>query len=213
MAWANFWLAASTAAFPVNRNQTSPRTNTTANQKQDKPRTDWLAWSLQMALGFLVGFGASFPIARILFRSGFISFDQMFLAMVGGALCCGAFASYYGDRAWMRPSIFEVSGAPRTEQARKWSIITSLLGGSLIFVPIGMHLIATGWPSSRPSSGGFRFFTLLLAAVPGFLLFHALRTGTGFWKFGILDREETPLFFWIYVAVMALGVFCLLFGR
>jgi hypothetical protein len=197
----------------VNRDQTSYRVNTGANQEQDKPRTDWLAWSLQLALGSVVGFGASLPVARLLFRSGFISFDQMFLVMVGGASGCGAFASYYGDRAWMRPSIFDSPTPPRTEPARRWSVITGSLGCSLVFVPIGMHLFTVGWPSGGSSSSGFRFFTLLLAAVPGFLLFHALRTGTGFWRFGTLDRDETPLLFWIYVSVMALGVFCLLFGR
>ena len=197
----------------MNREQRSPGVNTAANQEHYKPRTDWLAWSLQLALGFVVGFGASFPIARLLFRSGFISFDQMFLAMVGGAFCCGAFASYYGDRAWMRPSVFDSPGPPRTEAARKWSTIIGCLGGLLVFVPIGMNLVAGGGPSAGSSPGRFSVFTLLLAAVPGFLLFHALRTGTGFWRFGTLDREETPLFFWIYVSVMAIGVFCLLFGR
>jgi hypothetical protein len=186
---------------------------TTPNEMPNKPPTDWLAWSLQMALGFVVGFGASFPIARLLFRFGLISFDQMFLAMVGGAICCGAFASYYGDRAWIKPSFFDSPEPPRTEQGRKWSIMTGILGGSLVFISIGMHLITAGGPSGRPSSGGFSFFTLLLAAIPAFLLFHALRTGTGFWRFGTLDREETPLLFWIYVAAMALGVFCFLFGR
>lgn len=202
-----------TTAFPVNRDRTSFRANTAANQEQNKTRTDWFAWSLQLALGFIVGFGASFSVARLLARSGFISLDQMFLVMVGGGFCCGAFASYYGNRAWMRPSIFDSPEPPRTEPARKWSTITGLLGGSLVFVPIAIHLITVGWPSDGSSSRGFSFFTLLVAAVPGFLLFHALRTGTGFWRFGTLDREETPLLFWIYVSVMALGVFCLLLGR
>jgi hypothetical protein len=199
-------------AFLVKQDQPSHRVNRTAEQKQvrDKPRTDWLAWSLQLALGFVVGLGASFPIVRLLFRSGFISFDQMFLAMVGGALCCGAFAAYHGDRAWIRTSIFNWPELPRTEPARRWSIITGCLGGSLVLVPIGVHLLTVGWPSSGSRSRGFSFFTLLLAAVPGFLLVHALRTGTGFWRFGILDREETPLFFWIYVFVMAVGVICIL---
>jgi hypothetical protein len=35
------------------------------NLKQDKPHTDWLAWSQQMALGLVVGCGANFPIDRL----------------------------------------------------------------------------------------------------------------------------------------------------
>jgi hypothetical protein len=47
---------------------------------------------------------------------------------------------------------------------------------------------------------------LLLAAVPGWLLVRALRTGTGYWRFGAIDRDETPLYFWIYVFVNGLLV-------
>jgi hypothetical protein len=53
-----------------------------------------------------------------------------------------------------------------------------------------------------------------MAAVPGFLLVHALRTGNGFWCFGRLERDVTPLAFWIYVilqAVAVLGLFSILF--
>jgi len=197
----------------MNRRRTSPLIDGAAKRTQDKPGPDWVAWSMQLVLGFVVGFGASFPIARILFRTGFIGFDQMFLVMVGGALCCGAFASYHGDRAWMAPAIFASPGPPRTEPPRQWSIVAGSIGGSLVFVPIGFRLITVGWPSSVSQPAGLRLFTLLLAAVPGFLLFQALRTGTGLWRFGTLDREETPLFFWIYVAVLALGVFCVLFRK
>jgi hypothetical protein len=184
-----------------------------AYQEQETPHTDWLAWSMQLALGFLVGCGAGFPVARIMWDCGFISFDQMFLVIAGGALGCGAFASYYGDRAWMKSSIFDPPAPLITESGRKWSKIIGGFGVALVFLTIGIHLISVGWPSGGSSSMKFSLFTLVLAAVPGFLLFHALRTGTGFWRFGTLDREETPLFFWIYVFVLALGVFCLLFGK
>lgn len=197
----------------MNRSQqTPPRVIPAPNQEQEKPRTDWLAWSLQMAFGCVVGFGAGFQVARLLFRTDFISFDQMILVMAGGALCCGAFASYHGHRTWMRSSIFDAPEPPRTEPARKWSIITGSVGGLLVFLPIGIRLATVGWPSGRFSSWGFSLFILLLAGLPGFLLFDALRRGTCFWGFGTWDREETPLCFWIYVVTMALGLFCLLFG-
>ena len=44
----------------MNRDQPSSRINVSTNPKQDNPRTDWLAWSLQLIFGFVVGFGATF---------------------------------------------------------------------------------------------------------------------------------------------------------
>jgi hypothetical protein len=189
------------------------RDYTAANPKQDKAQTDWLAWSLQLVFGFVVGFGASFPMARILFRVGLIRADQMFLAMFGGACCCGAFASYYGNRAWMRTSLFDAPEPPRTELSKKWSFIIGGFGVLLTLLPVVSHLYFSNCPETRTHSGEFRMFKLLLAAIPGGLLFHALRTGSGFWRFGELDRHETPLFFWIYVVGMAILLCGILFGR
>jgi len=196
----------------VNRSQTSPRGNGAANQKLDKPRTDWLAWSLQMALGFVVGFGASFRIARLLWSTCFISFDQMFVTMAGVGICCGAFASYYGDQAWLGSWVFDPPGPVRTEQAQKWSIFTGIFGGFLVLAPIGIHL-ATGTGRSTGSSWELRIFTLVLAAIAGLVIFHGLRNGTGFWRNATPVREEAPLCFWLCLAFMAIGLLALVFRR
>ena len=197
----------------MSQNRTAHQADAGSNQKPEKPRTDWLAWSLQLAFGSVIGFGAAFSIARLLFRSGFISANQMVFIMLGGASCCGAFASYYGDRAWMRSSVFDSPEPLRSELARKWSMRIAGFGGLLIILPIGLHLMTNGLPASRPGSGELIWFKLSVAAIPGGLLFHALRTGTGFWRWGILDRGETSLFYWIYVVVLAVATFCLLLGR
>jgi hypothetical protein len=68
------------------------------------------------------------------------------------------------------------------------------------------HLIAVGRRDHYSSSAGFDAFLLLAGVVPGFLLVHALRTGTGFWWFGIIEREATPLIFWVYVVLNGAGV-------
>jgi hypothetical protein len=184
-----------------------------ANKSPAKPNTDWLAWSLQLALGLLVGSCVGFSVARLLFRSGFTSFDQMLPVTTGVAFCCGAFSSFHGDRAWMPRSIFAGAEPRRTDKARSCSIAIGSLGAALVLLPMALHLMTVGRSEDASSSGGLGIFPLVLAAIPGFLIIHALRTGTGIWRFGILDREETPLFFWIYVFVNAVGVMCLLFGR
>jgi hypothetical protein len=183
------------------------------NREQGKPHTDWFAWSLQLTLGLLVGSGVGYSVARLLFRSGFIGFDQMLSVIGGAALCCGAFASFHGDRAWMARSIFACPEPRRTQKARTCSTVVGSLGAVLVLVPVALHLITRDQSRAEASSHGFSIVLLVLAAIPGFLLIHALRTGTGYWRFGTLDREETPLFFWIYVLVNAVAVMCLLFGR
>jgi len=59
-------------------------------------------------------------------------------------------------------------------------------------------------------SVGFGLLLLLVAVLPGFLVIHALRTGTGFWRFGMIDREETPLIFWVYVLLNGVAALSML---
>jgi hypothetical protein len=186
---------------------------TRADHEQPKPQTDWLAWSLQLALGLFVGACVGFSVARLLIRFGLTSFDQMLPVTAGVAFCSGAFCSFHGDRAWMPRSIFAGAEPPRTEKARSCSITIGSFGAALVLLPVALHLMTADRSGDASSSGGFGIFRLALASIPGFLVIHALRTGTGIWRFGILDREETPLFFWIYVFVNAAAVMCLLFSR
>lgn len=185
---------------------------TSQSDRRSTPGPDWLAWSLQLILGLLVGSGVGFSVARLLFRSGFTSFDQMFVVAAGVALCCGAFASFYGDRAWMSHSIFDSPEPRQPKRAPVCSVVIGSVGAALVLGAVALHLITRERPVEASPAHGFSILPLVLAAIPGFLLIHALRTGTGVWSFGELDRYETPLFFWVYVFVNALGVMCLLFG-
>src|SRR5204863_9578754 len=90
------------------------------------------------------------------------------------------------------------------------SFAVGFVGAGLIFLTVLAHILDAGWPTRGSSSIEFGIFLLVVAALPGFLLVHALRTGTGFWQWGRIDREDTPLIFWIYVCLNALAVFCLL---
>lgn len=196
----------------MNRDQASQAARQ-ADPAQGKPQTNWLAWSLQLALGLLVGSAIGVFVALRLCRFGLASFDQILFVIAGVALCCGAVASFHGNRTWMAPSAFDCPEPPRTAEARTWSILIGYLGAALVIVPVVLHLLTPEPSRNQPSSDGFGIFRIVLAAVPGTFVIHALRTGTGFWKLGDLDREERPLFFWAYVLVNVIGVVCLLFGR
>lgn len=198
-----YMLAVCTIIFAVNRNHLSPG----GNEAHKILSNDWFTWSLQMSLGLFVGLMLGLRIGKDLMISGFISVDQLFVVIAGGAICSGAFASYYGDHAWMQPSLFDMPIPSRAKGTRTASILVGSLGGALVFVPIGIHLFTVGWPLSKPTA--FR----VLIVIPAYMLFHAIRTGEAIFGYRLLNRYERPLFFWIYVTGLAFSVFCLLFGR
>jgi hypothetical protein len=199
-----------------------------------KPRTDWIAWSLHLIFGIFAGSGVGFLVARMLFRFYLTGFDAMLLVVAGFSLCCGAFTSFHGNLAWMMPSVFTPSQPPQTRKPRNCSIIIGTIGAALILLPIILHVINFGLPahksamtgaeifvvqdgrlqldpeSHKSTALGVKSFLLLLAALPGFLLVRALRTGSGYWRFGTVDRNDTPLNFWIYVILNAVVVVCIL---
>jgi hypothetical protein len=170
--------------------------------KGGKPRTtdrlvEWLAWALQLAAGFVVGCAVGYQAARLLFRA---DLETLLVLAAGAGLVCGAFTSYYGDRAWMARSIFLAPESLPPLKARACSLIVGCIGFAVALLAAAHHVTSALNSSSRPSAG-FDVLLVLAALLPGLLVLHALRTGTGFWRFGILDREETPLLFWVYVVL------------
>lgn len=184
--------------------------NPVAGRKQPESNPDWIAWTMQLVFGAVVGFGIGFVIARLLWRSGFIGADQI-LAVIGGiGMCCGAFTSLHGDRAWLMPSIFSVAEPRPARQARLCSMIIGMVGVACVIVPVLTHVFTVGWPTRGSGSVEIRIFALLIASVPGFLLVYALRTGSGVWALGFIDREQTPLLYWAFVLINAVAVLCIL---
>jgi MFS family permease len=180
-----------------------------SDQSQKVPPGNWAAWSMQLALGMIAGGVFGMMIARHLFRMHFISIDQLLIVAAGAALCCGAFASFYGDRTWMPPSLYLPKDPPPPLKARTYSKNIGLLGAALAILPVFLHLLFGGSPHNESSSSGPHFFLLIIAVVPGFLLYYALRTGTFFWSGRMMDQDEAPLFYWIYVVINALIVLCI----
>jgi hypothetical protein len=188
----------------------SHQMNQDHDQDQPERAPDWLAWALHFLFGSVAGFGIGFIVARILLRFGFINVDQLLSVIGGVAICCGAFTSYYGDRAWLLPSIFTLADPPPARKARLCSIIIGIVGVVLVLIPMIIQVTTSGWSTRHSSTMGMTIFTLLIAAIPGFFLFYAFRTGTGLWVRGFIDRDETPLLFWSYVLIHAVLFFCIL---
>jgi len=198
------------------------------------PRTDWPAWLLQLVFGMFVGCFGGFVVAYWLFRFYLTGFDQMLLVIAGASLCCGAFTSFYGRWAWTLPSVFAPEERPQTRNPRICSVIIGSIGAMLILVPLILHVAHYGLPSHRTPSAvvntfvlkngmvepvpppprsappGLAVFLLLFAAILGCLLVRALRTGTCRWPFDDICRDDTPLYFWIYVFLTGVAVVCIL---
>src|SRR3954454_10746080 len=92
-------------------------------------RVQWLAWALQLFVGFLAGCGVGYELARLLFRS---SLDERLLIAGGAGVICGAFSSFYGNRAWMARSPFLAPEPSPPRRARAWSMVTGGAGGLVL---------------------------------------------------------------------------------
>jgi hypothetical protein len=160
------------------------------------PAVEWGVWLLQLLVGFLAGCGIGYQAARLLFAA---RLSEMLLIAVAGGLICGAFTSFCGNRAWMARSIFLAPEPEPPRQARACSVVIGGAGAALALLTLIHHFIAAFDRQHDSSPGSLHYFLLPIAALPGFLLVRALRTGNGLWTLGTIDREETPLIFWVYV--------------
>jgi hypothetical protein len=173
-------------------------TANSSGRDQSKALIEWLAWGLQLVVGFLVGCGIGYQAARLLLRS---DLDHRLLMAGGLGLVCGAFTSFYGNRAWMAPSVFAAPEPAVPRRPRAFSLLIGCVGLAVTLLT-AVHGLITGTRFGHgPPSTGFNVFPLIASVLPGFLVVHALRTGTGLWIFGIVNREETPLLFWAYVVI------------
>lgn len=157
--------------------------------------------------GLLVGWGVGYETWRLLFRA---SLNEMLLFTAGAGLLCGAFTSFYGNRAWMAGSIFSTAEPAPPRKARACSLIVGGAGALVLFLSLVHHMIVVATRERNSSSAGLDVFLLVAALLPGFLLVRALRTGTGLWRCGIINRQETPLIFWVYVFLNAVATLSIL---
>jgi hypothetical protein len=143
-------------------------------------------------------------------RLHFISLEEMHLVIAGVSLFGGAITSYRGDDAWVTRSVLDPERPPQSKKCRKFSIAVGGVGAALVAYAVISHLSAAGWSGGHFSLSAFEGILLLLGVFLAFLLVRALRTGTTFWSFGTIDRDQAPFTFWLWVASASLTLIYLL---
>jgi hypothetical protein len=102
-------------------------------------RADWVAWSLQFALGLVVGAALGFGYSWG--RAPLVRAESRMLAVVGAALLGAALASGYGDELWLGSHRGFRTDAPRhSRTSRAVSLVVGCVGGGLILVVLGRSL-------------------------------------------------------------------------
>ena len=179
-------------------------------RKPSEPRADWLAWSLQFALGLFVGGVAGSVIGPRMIRLHFIGLEELHFVIAGVSLFGAAIASYRGDDTWLARSALDPERPPQGNKCRTCSIAVGSVGTAVFAYAVICHLSTAGWSGGHPSLSVSEVILLLLGVCLVYLLVRAFRTGTAYWAFGIIDREQAPFIFWLWVASASLTVIYLL---
>lgn len=109
-----------------------------------KRGADWLAWGLQFVAGFFVGGLVGFGFVSRGSRSVGGWWQPPLLSclfMVGAALIGAGLASFHGDKLWLGTSyrVVEPEGLQHSDASRRASVMTGLLGVTLVLVAILRH--------------------------------------------------------------------------
>lgn len=183
------------------------------NENQDKParkpRADWMAWSLQLLFGCIVGACLGYLVWGRMMRLGLVAIGQWPGIITGTALFVGAITSRRGDRTWFRPSLFDPEPPPQSPASKAASFVIGSYGVLQFCLTLFSHLRRAG---SRSGFSGLVVALVLFGGFIAFLVIHALRTDTAytFSNDGPIHREESPFAFWLYVAFGTLSVFSIL---
>ena len=159
--------------------------------------SDWLAWFLHFVLGFLIGMGIGVEFWRFLRPP---ALGELILVISGCGLIGGAFASYYGNRAWMARSMMVPPESPPPQQARACSQVLGAAGATALMLAFVHHLQNPSFGSYREPTAVGLTVAIIAAGLSGYLVVNALRTGNGAMRFRSVDRYQTPFLFWIFVA-------------
>jgi hypothetical protein len=160
-----------------------------------KQRADWLSWSLYLLLGMVLGAAVGFYVAMRMVRYGLIGPEQILYVVTGVALFGGAVSSYRSDRGWFPSSIFDPEEPDQSRGSRAASLITGAVG--IVAVGVAVYRHEPTSTRSQPSAPA----SLLFLALFIYLVAHAMRTGATLG--GVVERDDAPVRFWIYVAMLS----------
>ncbi len=172
---------------------------------------DWLAWFVPLLFGMTIGALAGCWLFTEMFRFHSVDLGQMALVIGGGSLCGGGFSLCRGKSGWMAPSPFMPAEPAPGRFRRKCGMLLGVIGVQLVFLAIGLfHMSGTdSFLHSSSMDWGFKLFFLPFWVILVWLTIKSLRTGRVSWRSRNVDREETPLLFWLYM-VLASGPLILL---
>ena len=119
---------------------------------------DWLAWSLKLVLGIVVGGAVGGWLGIHLISLRFIGLEQLHLVIAGGSLFVAGFAAGSDNGPWVAPSIFTpAKTSPIPDDAQ----LGTGKSGSSVFSSFFLHYAFTGTIPPTPGRARAKISTWL----------------------------------------------------
>ena len=164
-----------------------------------------MAWTFHLIFGTVVGAALAAYVAARALRVQAISSTGMMWAVAGAAMVVGAASSHWGDRLWMRPSVFSGNEPPRSDLSALISMVIAICGVLAIVWGLLPHSLETGVKIvAQREQVDAEPALLVVPGVLGVLLFMSWRSGTIYVPWVELDRDESPGLFWFAWGSIAL---------
>jgi len=177
--------------------------------RKDQRNANWFAWSAQLLLGLFLGGLAGFYLVFAVVRPYVLDLREMTVVVGGFSLIGGAITSYFGDRLWFRPSVFDAPPPAQSPASRISSLVICSIGAGLVLL---VSLIQLASPSVTPEStyrpGWARFS--FGAAFAIWCAWRSIRDGKIWLSPTDITRDENPFLFWLCVSFqfIAFGTSC-----
>jgi hypothetical protein len=173
------------------------------SRQPEAPKADWLAWSLHLIFGLVVGAGCGFYLALEWLPADFARAGQVVAFAAGVALVTGGAASHWGDALWMGRSLFGPAEHPRDATSAAVSMVIGAIGAALA---VGALCMDSGFlPQGVSLRLGPHLILLLPAGVLLALCIHGIRSDTMIGLGWHVHRHDSPFFFWLLFAMQLAG--------
>ena len=184
----------------------SHQSDPSKSEDRRKPRADWTAWTFHLIFGAFIGGVLGFYLAARMYRISLVEGADMLWVACGVSLLAAGLGSHFGDRAWMRPSLFDAEPPPRSDTSKLFSIIFGVVGAVLILAPCATHLFSASQASVHGRMADGRWVLLPPLILLSALVIHALHTGTVLSAWFAINRDDSPVLFWFLLALYGIGI-------